>query len=97
LRCNQKAEQHPVYSLAGPERVSSQSALDLKSGGALHIRTPESDWLCDTGSLRDYDRVVRQYLRSRGVNRLDGLILTHGDAGHIGGGCGVLLLWTRER
>jgi competence protein ComEC len=45
----------------------------------------------DTGSLRDYDRVVRQYLRSRGVNRLDGLVLTHGDAGHIGGAGGALL------
>ena len=67
------------------------NALDLKSGAAVHVRTAESDWLCDTGSLRDYDRVVRQYLRSRGVNRLDGLILTHGDAGHIGGGSGVLL------
>jgi competence protein ComEC len=67
------------------------NALDLKSGAAVHIRTTESDWLCDTGSLRDYGRVVQQYLRSRGVNRLDGLILTHGDAGHIGGGSGALL------
>lgn len=67
------------------------NALDLKSGGAVHVRTPDSDWLFDTGSLRDYDRVVRQYLRSRGVNRLDGLVLTHGDAGHIGGASGVLL------
>jgi competence protein ComEC len=67
------------------------NALDLKSGAAVHIRTTESDWLCDTGSLRDYDRVVRQYLRCRGVNRLAGLILTHGDAGHIGGGSDALL------
>jgi len=67
------------------------TALDLKSGAALHIRTKESDWLCDTGSARDYERVVRQYLRSRGVNRLDGLIVTHGDGGHIGGGSALLL------
>jgi ComEC/Rec2-related protein len=67
------------------------TALDLKSGGALHIRTPESDWLFDTGSLRNYDRVVRQYLRSRGVDRLDGLVLTHGDAGHMGGAGGALV------
>jgi competence protein ComEC len=67
------------------------TALDLKSGGALHIRTPNSDWLFDTGSLRDYGRVVRQYLRSRGVNRLDGLVLTHGDAAHIGGVSATLL------
>ncbi len=67
------------------------NALDLKSGGAVHVRTTNSDWLFDAGSLRDYDRVVRQYLRSRGVNRLDGLALTHGNAGHIGGASGVLL------
>jgi competence protein ComEC len=66
------------------------NALDLKSGAAVHIRTKESDWLCDAGSLHDYDRVVRQYLRCRGVNRLAGLILTHGDASHIGGGSGAL-------
>lgn len=67
------------------------NALDLKSGGAVHIRTTESDWLFDTGSLRDYDRVVRQYLRARGVNRLNGLVLTHGDGSHIGGASGALL------
>jgi competence protein ComEC len=67
------------------------NALDLKSGGAVHVRTTNSDWLFDAGSLRDYDRVVRQYLHSRGVNRLNGLILTHGDASHIGGASGVLL------
>jgi ComEC/Rec2-related protein len=67
------------------------TALDLKSGGALHVQTPESDWLFDTGSLRDYDRGVRQYLRSKGVDRLDGLVLTHGDAGHLGGAGGALL------
>jgi beta-lactamase superfamily II metal-dependent hydrolase len=66
------------------------TALDLKSGGAVHVRTSNSDWLFDTGSLRDYDRVVRQYLRSRGVNRLDGLVLTHGDGAHIGGASGAL-------
>jgi len=67
------------------------NVLDLKSGGALHVRTPESDWLFDTGSLRDYDRVVRQYLRSKGVDQLDGLVLTNGDAGHMGGASDALL------
>ena len=80
--------EHPHWPDAARMEIN---ALDLKSGGAVHIRTPESDWLFDTGSLRDYDRVVRQYLRSKGVNRLDGLILTHGDAGHIGGAGGALL------
>jgi competence protein ComEC len=48
------------------------------------------DWLVDAGPARDYERVLLPYLRSRGVNRLDGLILTHGDAGHLGGASGVV-------
>lgn len=73
------------------EAIMEITALDLKAGGALHIRTPNRNWLFDTGSLRDYDRVVRQYLRFNGVNRLDGLVLTHGDAAHIGGVRSTLL------
>ena len=50
----------------------------------------ERDWLFDPGGERDFKRVVRSYLRSRGVNRLDGLVLTHGDATHIGGADAVM-------
>jgi ComEC/Rec2-related protein len=67
------------------------NALDLKSGAAVHVRAANQDWLFDAGPARDYDRVLQPYLRSRGVNRLDGLALSHGDAGHIGGTSGVLL------
>jgi competence protein ComEC len=67
------------------------NSLALKSGGAVHVRTADGDWLVDTGSLRDYDRIVQPYLRSRGINRLQGLILTHGDAGHMGGAGDALL------
>jgi competence protein ComEC len=80
--------EHPHWPSGASIEIN---VLDLKSGAATHIRTTKSDWLFDTGSLRDYDRVVRQYLRSRGVNRLDGLVLTHGDAGHMGGASGALL------
>jgi competence protein ComEC len=66
------------------------NVLDLKSGAAIHLRTRKGDWLVDAGSIRDYDRVLRQYLRSRGANRLEGLILTHGDAAHLGGAEGIL-------
>ena len=61
------------------------TALDLGAGAALHVRTRRSDWLIDSGSERDFKRTVRSYLRSRGINRLDGLILTHGDSSHLGG------------
>ena len=67
------------------------NALDLRSGAALHLRDAHSDWLIDAGPARDYDRVLLPYLRARGVNRLEGLVLTHGDAGHLGGAGNVLL------
>lgn len=82
-----------VY-LEHPHRPSGALAeincLDLRSGAALHIRTAHRDWLIDAGPARDYDRVLLPYLRGRGVNRLDALVLTHGDAAHIGG-AGALL------
>jgi competence protein ComEC len=66
------------------------NALDLRSGAAVHLRTRGMDWLVDAGPARDYERVLFPYLRSRGVNRLDGLVLTHGDAGHLGGAPGLI-------
>jgi competence protein ComEC len=42
------------------------------------------NWMIDSGGLRTYQGQVLPLLRSRGLNRLDALILTHGDAGHIG-------------
>lgn len=65
-------------------------ALDLNEGAAVHLRTGRAHWLFDPGGERDFKRVLRSYLRSRGVNRLDGLLLTHGDATHIGGAGAVM-------
>jgi ComEC/Rec2-related protein len=64
--------------------------LDLGAGAAVHVRTAGRDWLFDCGSERDYDRVLREYLHASGVNRVDGLLLTHGDSLHIGGAVPLL-------
>jgi ComEC/Rec2-related protein len=61
------------------------TVLDLGAGAAVHLRTNGSDWLFDCGSERTYERIVREYLHWAGVNRLTGLVLTHGDSQHIGG------------
>lgn len=66
------------------------NTLDLHSGAAVHLRAGNHDWLFDAGPARDYERVLSQYLRARGVNRLDGLVLTHNDAAHIGAAAAVL-------
>ena len=61
------------------------NVLDLRAGAAVHIRAGNRDWLFDAGPARDYERSLCSYLRSRGVDKLDGLVLSHGDASHLGG------------
>ena len=60
------------------------TVLDVGEGAGIHLRSAGHDWLLDCGHESQYGRVTLPYLRSRGVNRLDGLLLTHGDAQHIG-------------
>src|SRR5213079_311564 len=60
--------------------IAKITVLDLGAGAAVHLRTRSGDWLFDCGSDRTYQRVVREYLHAAGVNRLDGLLLTHGDS-----------------
>jgi ComEC/Rec2-related protein len=80
------------------EKLTAQiTVLDLGAGAAVHLRTRGVDWLFDCGSERAYERVVRQYLHWAGVNRLDGLLLTHGDALHIGGAAELLHDFPRIR
>ncbi|MDQ2918580.1 MAG: MBL fold metallo-hydrolase, partial [Verrucomicrobiota bacterium] len=72
------------------------TVLDLGAGAAIHLRNGNADYLIDCGANRDFARVVRGYLRSRGVNHLDGLVLTHGDAAHIGAASSIMhAFWPR--
>ena len=74
-----------------PDRIEATiNVLDLGAGAAVHLQGGNRDWLFDCGSERAYQRVVREYLHSAGVNRLDGLVLSHGDSLHIGGAAGLL-------
>ena len=61
LLCSLAAAQsvHPV--------TERRIAPVMGAGGA--------DWLFDTGSSRDYEKILRGALHSRGVNRLDGLTI----------------------
>jgi ComEC/Rec2-related protein len=79
-------------------RISAKmTVLDLGAGAAVHIRANGRDWLFDCGSERTYERTVRQYLHWAGVNRLTGLVLTHGDSQHIGGVTELLRDFPRVR
>ena len=72
------------------EAQTEITVLDAGAGAAVHLRSGGADWLFDTGSQRDYPRFVRDYLHSRGIDRLDGLLLTHGDSAHIGAAGAVI-------
>jgi competence protein ComEC len=75
-----------VEHLHWPEKLTAKiMVLDLGTGAAVHLQTDDSNWLFDCGNNRTYQRVVREYLHWAGINRLSGLLLTHGDALHLGG------------
>ena len=78
---------HPHWP-SGAE--AQMTVLDAGAGGAVHFRSGSANWLWDCASERDYERLLRPYLHSRGIDRLSGLALTHGDSLHIGGAINVI-------
>ncbi len=79
------------------KRLAKITILDLGAGAAVHLHTGNADWLFDCGSAPSYQRVVREYLHWAGVNRLSGVLLTHGDALHLGGTAQLLDDFPRVR
>jgi competence protein ComEC len=55
--------------------------------GAVFVDAPglSQDLLVDCGDPAAAESIVKPFLRSQGVNRLAGLLLTHGDVHHVGG------------
>ncbi|MCJ7630135.1 MAG: DNA internalization-related competence protein ComEC/Rec2 [Longimicrobiales bacterium] len=69
--------------------------LDVGQGDAALLRSPGGRWvLVDAGpKTRTFDagaRTVLPYLRRRGVEALDLMILTHPDMDHVGGAASIL-------
>ena len=80
--------------LAGGERGPAEGrwrleAMDVGQGSSLLIRTRHHSLLVDTGPPLGQglavDRVVLPHLTARGIRRLDGLLISHGDADHASG------------
>ncbi|HEY4373301.1 MAG TPA: DNA internalization-related competence protein ComEC/Rec2 [Burkholderiales bacterium] len=77
---------------AGDVRVT---VLDVGQGLAVVARTREHTLLFDTGPAYSPEadggnRVVLPYLRGEGVERLDGMVVSHDDSDHSGGALSVL-------
>jgi competence protein ComEC len=86
--------EHPHW----PEKlVARMTVLDVGAGAAVHLETGTANWLLDCGNERTYQRVVRDYLHYAGINRLSGLLLTHGDSLHLGGTAQLLNDFPRIR
>ena len=66
------------------------TVLDVGQGLAIHVQTAAHDLIYDTGPMYSLEansgnRIIVPYLRAKGVQRLDGLIITHQDKDHSGG------------
>jgi ComEC/Rec2-related protein len=68
-----------------PGTLATLTVLDAGAGGAQVLLAGGTSWLIDPGPEFFADTVTLPYLRLRGVNELDALVLTHGDIKHIGG------------
>lgn len=78
-----------IGTSARPGRVAVD-ILDVGQGNAALVNVPGgNDLLVDAGP-RFMGRRVVQYLRRQGVDGLQALVLTHGDADHVGGALEVL-------
>lgn len=75
---------HIYLPAPGARELLFLTVLDEGTGAATHLHAHGFDWLIDCGPERTYERTLEPYLRTHGVNSLEGLCLTHGDAQHIG-------------
>ncbi|NML60792.1 DNA internalization-related competence protein ComEC/Rec2 [Massilia sp. RP-1-19] len=82
----------PTHPREGEMHVT---AFDVGQGTALLIETSHHRLLYDTGPLYSTEsnggnRVILPYLRARGIESLDGIIVSHSDVDHSGGALTIL-------
>lgn len=83
----------PLFLWPPPRPAAGEAwvtVLDVGQGLAAVVRTREHTLVYDPGPLYSAEsdagqRVVVPYLRALGVDRLDGLVVTHRDSDHAGG------------
>lgn len=67
-----------------PQPVAEIVVFDFGAGGANWISVDGQGWLLDCGPAFRHDSTLVPFLRQQGRRSIDGLLLTHGDANHIG-------------
>ncbi|HEX2729072.1 MAG TPA: ComEC/Rec2 family competence protein, partial [Rubrobacteraceae bacterium] len=72
-----------------PSGSLSVSFIDVGQGDGVLVQAGDADYLIDAGRPEEGPNVV-DFLRSRGVKELDGIVVSNPDADHIGGFLDVL-------
>ena len=73
-----------AFAESADETALSLLAINVGKADALLLRSGESTYLIDTGSKKSAGTLI-SVLRSEGIDRLTGVILTHTHADHVGG------------
>ena len=71
------------------------SVFDIGQGTAVLIETANRRLLYDTGPIQGKkddagQRIILPYLRGRGINRIDRMVISHSDSDHVGGAATLL-------
>lgn len=70
------------------------TVLDIGQGTAVLIETKNKNLLYDTGPIQGKDnagqRIILPFLRGRGINHIDRMVISHSDSDHVGGAATLL-------
>ncbi|QWE16006.1 DNA internalization-related competence protein ComEC/Rec2 [Polynucleobacter sp. AP-Nino-20-G2] len=70
------------------------TVLDIGQGTAVLLETSSKSLLYDTGPIQGKDdagqRTILPFLRGRGINQIDRMVISHSDSDHIGGAASLL-------
>ena len=70
--------------------------INVGQSESILVVGPNETMLIDTGNFVDDGAPVRRYLRERGIDRIDHLVVTHADADHIGGTAAIIEMLETE-
>ena len=84
----------PVTNINLAQGEFRATVLDIGQGTAVLIETASKRLLYDTGPIQGKDnagqRIILPYLRGRGIDHIDRMVISHSDSDHIGGAATLL-------
>ena len=88
----------PIAWIAQSQPISGEfkaTVLDIGQGTAVLVETANRRLLYDTGPIQGKrddagQRIILPYLRGRGIDHIDRMVISHSDSDHIGGAATLL-------